>query len=152
MLILVSLYWMAVFFARMVMPRSRSRSPESMTRSTVSWFSRYTPPCFSISSTRVVLPWSTWAMMATFLRCSFCILERPFLYQLSLTEIHIQFGIIVRFSPYFNGKIHIFSKIAVFFSGKSNSRQGRTFFTKETSFFAGGFVPSAVDSPNAGGL
>ena len=30
----------AVFFARMVMPRSRSRSPESMTRSVVAWFSR----------------------------------------------------------------------------------------------------------------
>ena len=40
MLILVSLYRMAVFLARMVMPRSRSRSPESMTRSTTSWFSR----------------------------------------------------------------------------------------------------------------
>ncbi len=40
MLILVSPYWMAVFLARMVMPRSRSRSLESMTRSTVAWFSR----------------------------------------------------------------------------------------------------------------
>ena len=29
------------------------------------------PPCFSISSTKVVLPWSTWAMMATFLSFSF---------------------------------------------------------------------------------
>ncbi len=33
MLIFTSPYWMAVFLARMVMPRSRSRSPESMTRS-----------------------------------------------------------------------------------------------------------------------
>ena len=30
------------------------------------------PPCLSISSTRVVLPWSTWAMMAMFLKCVFC--------------------------------------------------------------------------------
>ena len=28
-----------------------------------------------------VLPWSTWAIMATFLRCSFCISGRPFLSQ-----------------------------------------------------------------------
>ena len=31
------------------------------------------PPCLSISSTRVVLPWSTWAMMAIFLSFSFFI-------------------------------------------------------------------------------
>ena len=73
MLILVPPYWMAVFLARMVMPRSRSRSPESITRSTTSWFSRYAPPCLSISSTRVVLPWSTWAMMATLRSFSFLI-------------------------------------------------------------------------------
>ena len=77
-MILVSPYWMAVFLARMVMPRSRSRSLESMTRSTVSWFSRYTPPCLSIWSTRVVLPWSTWAIMATFLSFSFCKGKTPF--------------------------------------------------------------------------
>ena len=73
MLIFTSPYWMAVFLARMVMPRSRSRSPESITRSWTSWLARKAPPCFSISSTRVVLPWSTWAMMATLRKCSFCI-------------------------------------------------------------------------------
>src|SRR5438034_1148966 len=57
---------MAVCFARMVMPRSRSWSIESMTRSTTSWFSRHTPDCWSMASTSVVLPWSTWAMIATF--------------------------------------------------------------------------------------
>ena len=57
---------MAVCFARIVMPRSRSWSIESMTRSTTSWFSRHTPDCWSMASTSVVLPWSTWAMIATF--------------------------------------------------------------------------------------
>ena len=50
--------------ARMVMPRSRSRSLESMARSATFWLSRKAPDCFSSRSTRVVLPWSTWAMMA----------------------------------------------------------------------------------------
>src|SRR6056297_426863 len=58
----------AVFFARIVMPRSRSRSPESMTRSSTSWLARNAPDCHSMASTRVVLPWSTWAMMATLRR------------------------------------------------------------------------------------
>ena len=54
----------AVFLARMVMPFSRSRSRESMTRSTTSAFSR-TPPVWRMkASTSVVLPWSTWAMIA----------------------------------------------------------------------------------------
>src|SRR5687768_12117445 len=59
---------MAVFLARIVIPFSFSRSMESMTRSATSWFSRKAPDCHSILSTRVVLPWSTWATMATFLR------------------------------------------------------------------------------------
>ena len=67
-LILVSPYRTEVFFAKMVMPRSRSRSLESITRSATAWFSRKTPPCFSISSTNVVFPWSTCAIMATFLK------------------------------------------------------------------------------------
>ena len=56
----------AVFLARMVMPFSFSRSPLSIMRSWVSsprWCSA--PDCRSIASTRVVLPWSTWATMAT---------------------------------------------------------------------------------------
>src|SRR4029079_4710336 len=60
----------AVFFARIVMPFSRSRSIESMTRSLTSWFSRNAPDCHSIASTSVVLPWSTWATMATLRRSS----------------------------------------------------------------------------------
>src|SRR5947209_15691321 len=55
---------MEVFFARMVMPRSRSRSFESMTRSSTCWLARIAPACLSRASTSVVLPWSTCAMIA----------------------------------------------------------------------------------------
>src|SRR5512139_1768197 len=48
-----------------VIPFSRSRSIESITRSGTAWCSRKMPLCFSIASTRVVFPWSTWAMIAT---------------------------------------------------------------------------------------
>src|SRR5438874_2544530 len=68
MLIFTSPYWTATFLARMVMPFSRSRSPESRTRSATSWFSRKAPDCQSMASTRVVFPWSTWATMATLRR------------------------------------------------------------------------------------
>ena len=54
-----------VALARMVMPRSRSRSFESMARSATCWFSRKVPDCLSRQSTSVVLPWSTCAMIAT---------------------------------------------------------------------------------------
>ena len=64
MLILMPLYMMAVFFERIVMPRSRSISPESMTRSATCSFERNTWLCFSMASTSVVLPWSTCAMIA----------------------------------------------------------------------------------------
>jgi hypothetical protein len=57
---------MAQFFARIVMPRSFSMSFESMTRSaTFSWAAKV-PDWRSRQSTRVVLPWSTCAMMAMF--------------------------------------------------------------------------------------
>src|SRR3569832_2128996 len=48
----------------MVMPRSFSRSFESMTRSSTAWLSRKVPDCLRSWSTSVVLPWSTCAMMA----------------------------------------------------------------------------------------
>src|SRR6266704_1852921 len=50
----------------MVMPRSRSRSLLSMTRSTSRSFERKVPVCCSSRSTSVVLPWSTCAMIAMF--------------------------------------------------------------------------------------
>src|SRR6202008_3815343 len=55
---------MAVFLARMVMPRSRSSSFESITRSATCSLARKVPDWRSMASTSVVLPWSTWAMMA----------------------------------------------------------------------------------------
>src|SRR6204780_4645832 len=58
-----------VALARMVMPRSRSRSLESSARSATRWFSRNEPDCCSKRSTRVVLPWSTWAIMAILRSC-----------------------------------------------------------------------------------
>ena len=60
----------AVFLARIVMPFSRSRSPESMTRSVSSWWAPNAPVWRSRASTSVVLPWSTCATMATFLMSS----------------------------------------------------------------------------------
>src|SRR5579864_567301 len=51
----------------MVIPRSRSNSFESMTRSTKTSLGRNAPLCLSMASTRVVLPWSTCAMIAIFL-------------------------------------------------------------------------------------
>src|SRR5438552_7807069 len=46
------------------MPRSRSRSFESITRSSTCSCAAKVPDCCSSLSTSVVLPWSTWAMMA----------------------------------------------------------------------------------------
>ena len=55
------------------MPFSRSRSIESMTRSDrslVAWCAVNAPDCQSMASTSVVLPWSTWATIATLRRSS----------------------------------------------------------------------------------
>ncbi len=57
------------------MPFSRSRSPESSTRSTTASLARNAPVWRSIASTSVVLPWSTWATIAT-LRRSWRTVER----------------------------------------------------------------------------
>src|SRR5688572_30557954 len=64
MLMWVPSYCTAQFLARMVMPRSRSRSLESMTRSAMCWWAANVPDWRSSLSTSVVFPWSTWAMMA----------------------------------------------------------------------------------------
>ena len=50
--------------ARMVMPRSRSRSLESMAQSAMTSPARKLPAWRKNPSTKVVLPWSTWAMIA----------------------------------------------------------------------------------------
>src|SRR5271157_2971218 len=68
---------MAVFLARMVMPRSRSSSLESITRSTWASLARKVPLWFSMASTSVVFPWSTCAMMAMLRRL---VLKTAFLF------------------------------------------------------------------------
>ena len=78
MLILTPFQTTEVHLARMVIPRSRSRSLLSMARSCTCWLSRKVPDCCSSRSTRVVLPWSTCAMIAmlrrsmTFARAGGC--------------------------------------------------------------------------------
>ena len=57
--------------ARIVIPRSRSSGLVSIIRAPTCWWSRKTCPCFNSASTRVVLPWSTWAMMARLRMASF---------------------------------------------------------------------------------
>ena len=61
-------YVIAVFFARIVMPFSRSRSFESIARSSMCSCEPKEPVWRSMASTRVVLPWSTWATIATLRR------------------------------------------------------------------------------------
>src|SRR4051812_45869208 len=60
----------AVFLARLVMPFSRSRSFESIARSSTCWWAPNEPVCQSMASTRVVLPWATWATIAMLRRSS----------------------------------------------------------------------------------
>ena len=62
-----------VHLAKIVMPRSRSKSPESIAHVSTAWLSRKVPLCFKKASTKVVLPWSTCAIMAI-LRMFCCIL------------------------------------------------------------------------------
>src|SRR5690606_20582804 len=64
MLIFVSPQRTDRFFARMVIPRSRSRGFESITRSATCWLARNVPAWRSMWSTSVVFPWSTCAMIA----------------------------------------------------------------------------------------
>src|SRR3989304_5695390 len=68
MLIFTSSYRTAAFFARIVIPFSRSRSVESRARSGSSNRESSWPDCRSMASTSVVLPWSTCAMIATLRR------------------------------------------------------------------------------------
>ncbi len=55
---------MAAFLAKTVIPRSRSSSLLSMIKVPAASASRKVLLCLSRPSTRVVLPWSTWAMTA----------------------------------------------------------------------------------------
>src|SRR5262249_54400847 len=58
-------YLTAVFLARIVIPRSLSSSPESITRSSTCCPARNVPHWRRSASTSVVFPWSTWATMAS---------------------------------------------------------------------------------------
>src|ERR1700677_5089414 len=63
----------------MVMPFSRSKSMESMRRSpwVSAWFARKVPDCLRRQSTRVVLPWSTCAIIAMLRMCCIFISIKP---------------------------------------------------------------------------
>ena len=75
--ILIPFHSTLVALARIVIPRSRSKSLESIALSTTSWFSLKAPDCFKSSSTRVVLPWSTCAIIAILRRSiNLCLLKR----------------------------------------------------------------------------
>src|SRR3990172_5735390 len=87
----------------MVIPRSRSRSIESMTRSTSASFARNVPVWRSMASTKVVLPWSTWAMIAR-LRRSVRTAERWVSVVWGMAEAYpfsrqIAFGVGCRYAP-----------------------------------------------------
>ncbi len=70
MLILTPFHTSDMFLEMMVMPRSRSRSPESRMQSPIWSILRNSLHCRIIASTSVVFPWSTCAMIAM-LRRSF---------------------------------------------------------------------------------
>ena len=67
MLIFTPLYITDVFFDKIVIPLSFSRSFESITLSCTCSLSLKTWLCLSKASTNVVFPWSTCAIIATFL-------------------------------------------------------------------------------------
>ena len=52
----------------------------SMPLSLTTWLSLKVPLCLSIPSTKVVLPWSTWAIMAMFLKSSLIIFPPSFIH------------------------------------------------------------------------
>ena len=89
MLIFTSLCITAVFLERIVIPLSRSRSLESITRSATFSLSRKIWLCLSNASTNVVLPWSTWAIIATLRRFSRIILY-SFIYLSRVFLIFVQ--------------------------------------------------------------
>src|SRR5262249_31977482 len=66
-----------MFLDRIVMPRSRSRSFESRMQLPTSCDARNSPLWRKRQSTSVVLPWSTWEMMAIFRTSERRILVEP---------------------------------------------------------------------------
>src|SRR5258706_811900 len=91
----------------MVMPRSRSRSFESITRSCTCSCAAKVPDCCRSLSTSVVLPWSTWAMMATLRRDSIMgdssgafVVRGPALYANKGLLLHRTIGEEIKFAPF----------------------------------------------------
>ena len=78
MFIFMSLYITDVFLASIVIPLSFSISFESITLSSTCSLLLNVPLCFNRLSTKVVLPWSTCAIIATFLIFSLIIFVFPF--------------------------------------------------------------------------
>src|SRR6185312_8816315 len=72
MLMRTPFHVIAVFLARMVMPRSRSSGLESRAHSCTTSPRRKAPACFNRPSTSVVFPWSTCATIAMFLTSLRC--------------------------------------------------------------------------------
>ena len=86
MLICLSLYLTAVVLERIVIPRSFSISLESSARSPISVCAFKVSDCFNNSLTKVVLPWSTWAIIAT-LRISSRVFKIFSSFQIGMLEI-----------------------------------------------------------------
>src|SRR6478672_6588346 len=72
MLMRTPFHVIAVFLARIVIPRSRSSGFESRAHSCTTSPRRNAPACLSKPSTRVVFPWSTCATIAMFLTSLRC--------------------------------------------------------------------------------
>ena len=70
-LIFVCFQIIDVGLAKIVIPLSFSRSPLSSSLSSIFSLVLNIPLCLKIESIKVVLPWSTWAIMAIFLICEY---------------------------------------------------------------------------------
>ena len=81
------------FLAAMVMPLSLSRSILSIILSLISRPCLNRPLCLNMASTRVVLPWSTCAMIAMFLIVSFFVVFFTLFTSISVTVIGQRFPV-----------------------------------------------------------
>ena len=105
--ILMSLYITDVFLAKIVIPLSFSKSFESITLSATCSFVLKVPLCLNSASTNVVLPWSTCAIIATFLIFSFTIFIHPLIILLFSVSIEKVKSLYVLPSHY----LHIFCSL-----------------------------------------
>ena len=111
--------------ARMVMPRSRSWSLESMTRSTSAWCARETRrSARSMASTSVVLPWSTWATSATLRMAgggiSIIAPERRAAWRSGLVVLVVEVVVVVELDAIFGSEL----RVLVVLSGRGTRRIG----------------------------